>query len=137
VNVTFWQPSKRFSTGGFIHMKNLVMFLGAVLFVGAAACSSSSDAASSAASGNCPAVGSKVCSADDAVTQDEADECVKDKNDATCGAKYTAALECEGSNAKCGSDNKLDGASLLAACSTQLQAYSDCTTPSTTGDGGS
>ncbi|MEO8877341.1 MAG: hypothetical protein ABI461_17230, partial [Polyangiaceae bacterium] len=86
-------------------------------------------------SGNCPAVGSKLCTADDAVTQAAADQCVKDKNDATCGGKYTAELQCIGQNTKCGADNHADGAAILAACKTQITAYSDCTNP-TTGDGG-
>ncbi len=90
------------------------------------ACSSSSDAASAAANGDCPAVGSKVCSADDAVTQDEVDQCNKSKSDATCGSKYVDYLKCAGSNAKCGSDNKVDGTALLQACGTQYQAYSTC-----------
>ncbi|MEO7110683.1 MAG: hypothetical protein ABI183_09615, partial [Polyangiaceae bacterium] len=99
------------------------MFLGAVLLCASAACSSSSDAASSAASGNCPAVGSKVCTADDAITQDQADACVKAKNDATCGSKYTALLQCGGSNVKCDSSNHEDDSAIASACKTQQDAY--------------
>lgn len=107
-------------------MKNLVMFLGAVLLVGAAACSSSSNAASQAASGSCPSVGSTACSADTPVTQDEVTQCQNALNDATCGSKYKDALECEGQNAKCGSDNKTDSTSITSACASQLSAYETC-----------
>jgi hypothetical protein len=127
---------KTLSTGGFIHMKNLVMFLGAVLVCASAACSSSSNAASAAASGNCPAVGSTVCSADPAVTQSDADACVKAKNDATCGSKYTAVLQCAGSNVKCDSSNHEDDSAIQTACKTQLDAYTSCVAGGTTTDGG-
>jgi hypothetical protein len=123
------------STGGFIHMKNLVMFLGAVLLVGAAACSSSSNAASQAAAGNCPSVGSTACSADTPETQADVDSCNKSLNDPTCGSKYKDLLVCAGQNAKCGSDNKTDSSGILSACGSQVSAYSACTTPAT-GDGG-
>lgn len=118
-------------------MKKAFALTAAAIFAGSMmfACSSSSNAASSAANGDCPAVGSKVCSADDAVTQDDVNSCNTEKSDATCGSKYVDLLKCEGSNAKCGSDNKLDTAGLLQACSSQINAYSACKQGGS-GDGG-
>ena len=117
-------------------MKNLMMFLGAVLLCSAAACSSSS-AASEAASGNCPSVGPGVCSADPAITQDEVNQCNTAKADATCGSKYTSYLECAGSNVKCGSDNKEDDSAVTANCASQFNAYFSCASAEQGGgDGG-
>ena len=112
-------------------MKNLVMFLGAVLLVGAAACSSSSNAASQAAGGSCPSVGSTACSADTPTAQADVDACNKSLNDPTCGSKYKDLLVCAGQNAKCGSDNKTDSSAITSACGTQISAYSACLTPAT------
>jgi hypothetical protein len=131
------------STGGFIHMKNLVMFLGAVLLVGAAACSSSSSGSSA---GSCPAVGSKPCPNDPAVTQAEADSCNK------CLSQGQAFDACANSNGvtvsttpTCGSDGTSQSQTLTAdqlqtletKCADQLKAVTDCETPATTGDAGS
>ncbi|MEO8875562.1 MAG: hypothetical protein ABI461_08250 [Polyangiaceae bacterium] len=82
-------------------------------------------------------MGSKACSADAPVAQSDADTCVKEKNDATCGAKYTALLECAGKNSKCGADNKSDSSAFASACATELSDYTKCKTPATTGDAGS
>jgi hypothetical protein len=128
VNVTFCRPSKRLSTGGLIHMKNLMMFLGAVLVCSAVACSSSSGSGSAAvAAGNCPTAGqTSKCSADPAATQSDADSCNKALSDATCGSKYKDLLVCEGTNQTCKSDNTTDTGALTTACSSQISAYSSC-----------
>ncbi len=107
-------------------MKNLVMFLGAVLLMGAAACSSSSSPAGAASSGNCPSAGPNVCSADPAITQADVDQCNKSLNDATCGSKYKAYLECAGTNVKCDSSNHEDDSSVTSNCGSQLSAYVSC-----------
>jgi hypothetical protein len=116
-------------------MKSLVKFLGVVLFVSAAACSSSSNAASSASSGSCPAVGSTVCSADPAITQDDVNQCNTAINDPNCGAQYKAELECAGSNVKCDSSNHEDDSAIATSCANQISAYSACASAHA-GDGG-
>ena len=118
-------------------MKKALVLTAAAIFAGSMmfACSSSSDAASAAASGNCPAVGSKACPNDDPITQAEVDQCNQAKNDSKCGSKYTAVLQCEGSNLKCGSDGKVDATATGNACSSQVQAYVSCAS-GTGGDGG-
>jgi hypothetical protein len=69
-------------------MKNLVMFLGAVLLVGAAACSSSSNNGSSSGGLSCPTAGTKYCPNDTATTQQDADACAK------CLSQYQAFGAC-------------------------------------------
>jgi hypothetical protein len=118
-------------------MKNLMMFLGAVLLVGAAACSSSSNGATKAASGACPAVGDTTnCSADPPATQSDVDTCNKLEGDATCGSKYTAYYECAGQNDKCTASNTTDESAIQAACATQYSAYTSCVAGESTVDGG-
>ncbi|MGH7330877.1 MAG: hypothetical protein ACREJX_21210, partial [Polyangiaceae bacterium] len=56
------------------------------------ACSSSSSALTQAANGDCPNVGSKVCTNDDALTQDEVDQCNQAKS-SSCGGEYTDYLK--------------------------------------------
>ncbi len=90
------------------------------------ACSSSSSAGAAAAAGNCPAVGSKACPNDNAITQADADECAKSKADATCGGKYVDYLKCAGSNVACDSGGKYDQTAGQKACGTQLTAYTQC-----------
>ncbi len=109
-------------------MKNLMMFLGAVLVCSAVACSSSSGSGSAAvASGNCPAVGAtSKCSADAPAAQSDVDSCNKALNDATCGSKYKDILVCEGTNQTCKSDNTTDTGALETACASQITAYSSC-----------
>ena len=106
-----------------------------VLSVGAFACSSSSDAASKAADGDCPAVGDKVCSNDDAATQSDVDQCNSLKSDSKCGDKFTAYYKCLGANVSCDSNghNTDDG----SKCQSEATAYGTCASGSTsTGDGG-
>ena len=119
-------------------MKKAFALTAAALFAGSMmfACSSSSDAASAAAAGNCPAVGSKACPNDDAITQADVDQCNQAKNDSKCGSKYTDVLKCEGSNLKCGSDGKVDANATGSACSNQVSAYVSCASGTGGGDGG-
>jgi len=124
-------------------MKNLMMFLGAVLLVGAAACSSSSSNTGNTAA-SCPSVGSKACPNDPAVTQDEVTTCNK------CLSQTQALDTCAANNGitvstapNCGTDGTSQGTTLTSAqlntlttkCASQLSAASDCET-GTTADGG-
>lgn len=109
----------------------------ALIGVVAMGCSSSSDdAGSTAASGNCPAVGSKACPNGDAVDQMFVDLCTKEKADAKCGTDFTNYLKCVGANVKCTSDGKDDNAGATTACKTQNDAYVKCKTAAVTGDAG-
>jgi len=65
-------------------MKNLLMFLGSVLLVSAAACSSNSGSGAIA----CPAAGEKDCPNSTPITQDLADACNK------CLSTYQAYGQC-------------------------------------------
>ena len=107
----------------------------AALIACTAAGCSSNDAATTAAAGNCPSVGSKACPNDTAITQMDADACVKSKSDAKCGAAYTDLIKCVGSNAPCGADGKVDTSKFATACKTQSDAYGKCLTPAA-GDAG-
>ena len=108
-----------------IRSLSLVLSVVALVGCGVFGCSSTT-AASTAAAGNCPAVGSRACSKDDAVTQTEFDECTKSKADAKCGSAYVDVLKCAGANVTCGTDNKTDATKFEAACKTQATAYATC-----------
>ncbi len=95
------------------------------LAVGSFACSSSSDAASKAADGDCPAVGDKVCSAEDAATQKDVDQCNTLKGDAKCGSAFTSYYKCLGANVSCDSSGK-NTEDTTKVCQTEAKAYSDC-----------
>jgi hypothetical protein len=89
--------------------------------VGVVACSSS---ATAAASGDCPAVGSKPCTNDAVTTQQEFDSCNSAKAEAKCGSKYGDVIKCAGANPSCGSDGKTN--TLQVACGAELVAYENC-----------
>ena len=109
-----------------IRSLSIVASVVALAGYGVFGCSSSTTAASTAAAGNCPAVGSRACSKDDAVTQAEFDECTKSKADAKCGSAYVDVLKCAGANVTCGADNKSDSTKAEGACKTQGTAYGTC-----------
>lgn len=111
-----------------IRSLSALLAVAALVGVGLVACSSTTDntAGGAAASGNCPAVGSKLCTADDAITQADIDGCEKSKAEAKCGSKYVDVLKCIGSNPSCGADNKSDDKKQQTACATQITAYSTC-----------
>jgi hypothetical protein len=126
-------------------MKNLLMFLGAVLLVGAAACSSSSSNTGNT-SLSCQSAGYKACPNDPALTQDEVDACNK------CLSSEQAYVTCAANNGitesttpSCdASGNSQDPTPLTAAqettlstnCGSQQNAYLSCIGAVPAGDGG-
>jgi hypothetical protein len=120
-----------------MNFRHVLSFAAASLAIASVyACGSSSDAASQAAGGNCPTVGEKACPNDDAVTQDDVDQCNAARSGA-CSSSYVSALECEGNNVMCNSSGMTDSTNLESKCGSQLTAYSTCALQHATTDGGS
>lgn len=121
-----------------IQSASLLVSVVALLGITVAACSSSTTDNTNAAiaSGNCPAVGAKLCSADDPATQADIDGCNKSKNDAKCGSKYIDVLKCYASNNTCKADNKSDDSKTEAACKSSTVAYATCLQGGGTPDAG-
>jgi hypothetical protein len=121
-------------------VKNLIVFFGAVLSCGVAACSSSSSGSGAI---SCPAVGTKECPNSTAITQSLVDACNK------CLTTYQAYGQCaeaqgEPATASCDSSgNPVEVSQDIQTkvqqnCASQQKAFSDCLQGSTsTGDGGS
>ena len=78
------------------------------------------------ASGECPAVGAKLCPNDDPISASKVDECNQQKADPKCGQAYTSLLECEAANLSCNADGKKDTAKLLSICEAEFVADGDC-----------
>lgn len=88
-----------------MNKKNLMtaglVVVGTFVLVAANGCSSDESTGSSSSAYSCPAVGSKACPNDDAVTQAEYDACKK------CESQSAAYAKCAGiSGPKCGADGK-------------------------------
>jgi hypothetical protein len=120
-------------------VKNLIVFFGAVLICGVAACSSSS----SSGAISCPAVGTKDCPNSTPITQDLVDACNK------CLSSYQAYGQCaeaqgESATASCDSSGNPVAVSqdvqnkVAQNCGSQQTAFTNCLSGSvSTGDGGS
>src|SRR5947199_30677 len=80
-------------------------------------------AVSAAEGGNCPEVGTKVCSDDPTFTRADFDRCSAQRNDAKCGGAFQNVIKCEGAHAQesC-TNNKLDQGKIDAACKRELDA---------------
>lgn len=108
-------------------MKKTSALIAALLLVagGVFACNSTTGVAGGkAANGECPAVGDKVCTSDDAATQSDVDDCTQRMTDPTCGAAYTTYYTCLGKNVDCtGGHNAED---VQKQCGTELSAYAAC-----------
>ena len=79
----------------------------------ASACSAADNLISGLQS--CPAVGSKACSGDTPVTEDQNNACVGLRTDTACGTAYGKLLDCAKKNVVC-TDGKTDEAATQAAC---------------------
>lgn len=121
-------------------MKNLIVFFGAVLICGVAACSSSSSSSGAIA---CPAVGQKDCPNSTPITQSLVDACNK------CLSTYQAFGQCaeaQGEPATAACDANGDPVEVsqdvqnkvTQNCGSQETAFTNCLQGSvSTGDGGS
>ncbi len=102
-------------------MKKILLSLATIGFVSAlsfSACGSSD-----------PCTASSSCSADVKATDAQIKAC-QDQRAAitTCRAEADSFGNCQVSNKKCTSSNTTDGAATLAACKTQFDAYTTCST---------
>lgn len=86
-------------------------------------CSDDESTGSSSSAQTCPAVGSKNCPNDSAVSQADYDTCKK------CETEAKAYSTCQGISGppKCGADGKSEDVKVdLTKCQTELQAFGKC-----------
>lgn len=98
-----------------------------------AGCSSDESTGSSSSAYSCPAVGSKACPNDEAVTQAEYDACKK------CESQSAAYAKCSGASTtpKCGADGKSEDQQIdQNKCQSELAEVVKCALGGAGGDAG-
>lgn len=121
-----------------MHKKNLMtaglVVVGTFILTAAAGCSDDESTGSSSSAYSCPAVGSKACPNDEAVTQQSYDACKK------CESQSAAYAKCAGvsSTPKCGADGKTEAQQVdQNKCQTELAEVLKCALGGAGTDGGS
>ena len=86
-------------------------------------------AISFSACGEDPCSAKPKCSADPVLTAEQITACKAAPVVTTCKTERDAYGDCSKSNTTCGTDNKSDYSKVAAACKTQFDALTKCTTP--------
>lgn len=120
-----------------MNKKNLMtaglVVVGTFILTAAAGCSDDESTGSSSSGFSCPAVGSKACPNDEAVTQQSYDACKK------CESQSAAYVKCSGTSStpKCGADGKSESQQAdTSKCQAELGEVVKCALGGAGGDAG-